>query len=327
MKEINITEKDENQRIDKYLMKYFNKAPKSFIYKMLRKKRIKCNNRRIEGNEILKNGDILQMYISDDTMFTFMEKKHINIAKKSFDIVYEDDNVIFVSKPSGLLTHSEKISDKDTLIDQILYYLYQKGEYIPSVDSVFTPAVCNRLDRNTSGIVIAGKNLMSVQELNKAILNNNISKKYITIVFGKLKKNDFKIKSYILKDNINNKSYIFDEYRVGSKEIITKYNVLDYNKVSNYSLLEVELITGKSHQIRAQLSYIGNPIIGDKKYGNKIVNNYFKEKYGLNNQFLHAYKLVLNIENNKLSYLNKKEFVSNLPKNFYDIQKDIFFNI
>ncbi len=321
MKEIKITVKEENQRLDKYLMKYFNKAPKSFIYKMLRKKRIKYNNKKAEGSEMLKDGDSLQLYLAEETMSGFMEEKTVNVAERHFGIVYEDENVIFVSKPAGVLTHPEKESDKNTLIDQILYYLYEKGEYTPSASSVFTPAVCNRLDRNTSGIIVAGKNLMAVQELNKAIQERKVDKMYIALVKGKVSDKG-ELTGYIKKDNGNNISSVSDKELKGSKKIVTKYKVI--NSSEKYDLLEIKLITGKSHQIRAQFSAMGNPLVGDRKYGSEVVNKYFRLNYSLNNQFLHAYKLVINIKDGGLSYLSKKEFVSPLPEPLNTIKKDIF---
>ena len=158
MNEIRVSKDDSGQRIDKYLMKYFNKANKSFIYKMLRKKRIKLNNARAEGNEILSEDDRIQMYLAEETMDSFMEEKTVSKIQCSFGIVYEDANIIVVNKPAGLLSHAESKEDQNTLIDQILYYLYQKGEYIPHKESTFTPALCNRLDRNTSGAVILRPN-------------------------------------------------------------------------------------------------------------------------------------------------------------------------
>lgn len=321
MKEIKITSKEENQRLDKYLMKYFNKAPKSFIYKMLRKKRIKYNGKKAEGNEMIKNGDSLQLYLSDETMEGFMEEKTLNVAKRHFGIVYEDENVIFVSKPAGLLTHPEKDIDKDTLIDQILYYLYEKGEYTPSASSVFTPAVCNRLDRNTSGIVVAGKNLMAVQELNRAIQEKKLDKYYLAVVKGGIKK-DGELTGYIKKNSDSNTSSISKTEMAGSKKVITKYKVI--GESDKYNLLEIMLITGKSHQIRAQFSSMGHPLVGDRKYGNEVINKYFKVNYGLNNQFLHAYKIVLNINDGGLSYLSGREFTASLPEPLNTIKKDIF---
>ena len=203
MKEIKITEQQQNQRLDKFLLKYFNKAPKSFIYKMLRKKRIKYNGKKGEGNEILQKGDCLQLYISRETMESFMEQKAIYKAERHFAIVYEDDDLLVVSKPAGLVVHPQNNNDRNTLIDQILYYLYEKGEYTPTKESTFTPAICNRLDRNTSGIVIAGKNLKAVQAVNDAIAKGNINKYYITLVKGSITQHG-KVVSYLKKDSEKN---------------------------------------------------------------------------------------------------------------------------
>ena len=169
MQEIRITKNEENQRLDKYLLKYFNKAPKSVIYKLLRKKRIKRNRAKAEGSEILQAGDTIQLYLAQETMEGWMEEKAVNVAQRHFSIVYEDDDLLVVNKPAGLLTHPEKAEDRETLMDQILYYLYEKGQYMPGAAQTFTPAVCNRLDRNTSGIVVAGKTLRAVQAVNAAI--------------------------------------------------------------------------------------------------------------------------------------------------------------
>ena len=174
MKEIKITEQEQNQRLDKFLMKYFHKAPKSFLYKMLRKKRIKYNGKKGEGNEILQQGDTLQLYLSEETMQNFMEQRTIVQAERHFNVIYEDDNLLVVSKPAGLLVHPQKREDKETLIDQILYYLYQKGQF--TENSIFSPAICNRLDRKTSGIIIAVKNLKAVQAVNEAISKRKVKK-------------------------------------------------------------------------------------------------------------------------------------------------------
>lgn len=321
MKEIIITANEQNQRLDKFLFKYFNTAPKSFVYKMLRKKRIKYNKKKAEGSELLVTGDVLQMYLAEDTIDNFMEEKEVVVSERHFGIVYEDDNVILVSKPAGLLTHPEKTSDKDTLIDQILYYLNQKGQYIPTKESSFTPAVCNRLDRNTSGIVIAGKNLMAVQNINKAIAEYKLEKYYITVVKGKMSRNG-EIVGYLTKNYDTNQVSVSDKESYGSKKVITRYTIL--GTTNEYSLLEIHLVTGKSHQIRAHLQSIGHPVIGDRKYGDEKVNLFFKQKYALSNQFLHAYKMVWNDKESQLSYLSNKDLTTILQEPFYRIKMELF---
>ena len=321
MKEVNITGKEENQRLDKFLLKYFNNAPKSFVYKMLRKKRIKFNGKKAEGNEIIKNGDKLQMYIAPETMDSLMSEKEIVKAERHFGIVYEDDNILVVSKPAGLLSHPESSADKNTLIDQILYYLYEKGEYDMSKESSFTPAICNRLDRNTGGIVIAGKNLAAVQAVNKAIAQRKIKKYYITMVRGEFTQ-EKELFGYHVKDELTNTVKVLKKEAPGAKKIFTKVKPIAVK--DNFSLLEIDLITGKSHQIRAHLKSMGYPVIGDRKYGEMRVNTRFKDKYGLNNQFLFAYKIAWHENEGVMAYLNGKEFTASLPDYIENIKRDYF---
>ncbi len=321
MKQLNITEMEENQRLDKFLFKYFNTAPKSFVYKMLRKKRIKYNGKKAEGSELIKKGDTLQMYLAEETMDSFMEEKAVPKAERHFGIVYEDDNILIVSKPAGLLVHPEKSDDKNTLIDQILYYLYEKGQYVPSKDSSFTPAVCNRLDRNTGGIVIAGKNIKAVQAVNKAIAERKVKKYYITMVRGTFEE-EKELYGYHIKDEFTNKVKVLKKETPGAKKIFTK--VLPLCVKDNYSLLEIDLITGKSHQIRAHLKSMDYPVIGDRKYGEERINRRFKDKYGLNNQYLFAYKVVWQEKEGPLGYLYGKEFKADLPDYLENIKRDYF---
>ena len=321
MKEINITTKEENQRLDKFLLKYFNTAPKSFVYKMLRKKRIKYNNKKAEGAEMLKDGDTLQMFLAEETMEGFMEEKTLQKAERHFGIVYEDDNVLMVSKPAGLLSHPEKSSDTDTLVDQILYYLSQKGQYTPSKENSFTPAICNRLDRNTGGIVIAGKNLCAVQEINRVIAERKLKKYYITMVRGEMTE-EKEFFGYHIKDATTNQVKVLKKETPGAKKIYTKVKPLAQK--DKFSLLEIDLITGKSHQIRAHLKAMGYLVIGDRKYGEERVNRVFREKYGLNNQFLFAYRVVWQEDDGPLGYLCGKEFVAKLTDNLEAIKRDYF---
>lgn len=242
MKEIIITKNEENQRLDKFLLKYMNKASKGFIYKMLRKKRIKYNGGKAEGNELLRAGDTLRLYLAEETMQSFMEEKTVPAAKRHFGIVYEDDEILVVSKPAGLLTHPERSSDTDTLIDQVLYYLYQKGQYTPAAESSFTPALCNRLDRNTSGIVIAGKTLQAVQAANEIIRSRKLNKFYLTLVAGEIHEAG-EITAYLTKDAEKNQVRISKREGSGARTM-TKYRPLAHAK--GYTLLEIQLITGKS---------------------------------------------------------------------------------
>ena len=320
MKEIRITKNEENQRLDKFLLKYMNKASKGFLYKMLRKKRIKYNGGRAEGSELLKAGDTLQLYLAEETISSFMEEKTVAEAKRHFAIVYEDDDILVVSKPAGLLTHPEKSSDKDTLIDQILYYLYQKGQYLPEADSSFTPALCNRLDRNTSGIVIAGKTLKGVQAVNETIRSHKLDKYYLTLVAGEIREAG-EITAYLTKDEEKNQVRI--SKREGSgKKTMTKYRPLACAK--GYTLLEIHLITGKTHQIRAHMQSMGHPVVGDRKYGSEHSNQKFREEYALSNQFLHAIRVEWKEKDGPLGYLYGKEMTAPLPKTLQEICDGLF---
>lgn len=321
MKEIIIDSKDENQRLDKFLLKYLNKAPKSFVYKMLRKKNIKYNNKKAEGNEILGQNDSIQLYFLDETLKEFKDIEIINKVEKTFDIIYEDENILVCNKPIGLLVQKNTAYDNNTLVDQLIYYLYQSRQYNPDKENGFKPAICNRLDRNTSGIVVAGKNFITLQEINKAIHDNKVDKYYKTIVKGNITQAGI-LESYHIKDKNTNEVKIIDKQTDGAKKVITKYRPLKTN--SNYTLLEIELITGKTHQIRAHLQSINHPIIGDTKYGEANINKFFKQKYGLEYQFLHAYKFVLNETSKKLEYLTNKVFEAEMPNLFKIIENNLF---
>ncbi|MEA4816159.1 MAG: RluA family pseudouridine synthase [Lachnospiraceae bacterium] len=319
MKKVEIGNKEENQRLDKFLFKYFNDAPKSFVYKMLRKKRIKLNSQKAEGSEILNSGDFIEMYLADETMDKFMSAKEVLPIVKRFNVIYEDENLLVVSKPAGLLCHSDLKEDKDTLINQILFYLSSKGEYVPKAESSFTPALANRLDRNTSGIVFCGKNLAALQDINRVIAEKKVEKLYYALVLGKVLK-EGELKNFYSKDEKANKAFISKDD--STTEVCLRYRPL--KAIKEYSLLEIKLITGKSHQIRLQLKEAGHPIAGDRKYGDLSTNIYFKENFGLAHQFLHAGEIKWESKEGFLSYLYGKEFDSPLPLKLSKIEKSVF---
>jgi 23S rRNA pseudouridine955/2504/2580 synthase len=250
-----------------------------------------------------------------------MEEKIVSEAKRLFAVIFEDDDVLAVAKPAGLLTHPEKSEDKDTLIDQVLFYLYQTGQYTPSLESTFTPALCNRLDRNTSGIVLAGKTLKGVQGLNEAIREKQVDKYYLTVVVGEIKEAG-EISSFLSKDEGKNQVRVSDEAGIDGKESITRYRPVAYS--NGYTLLEIQLITGKTHQIRAHMQAIGHPVVGDRKYGDAKVNQEFRQSFGLSNQFLHGARLVFSEIGGSLGYLKGKTLTAPLPKVFQQIVDDFF---
>ena len=263
MKEIVITNDIENQRLDKFLGKYLNDAPKSFIYKMLRKKNIKLNGKKAQGSEILAVDDVVHIYMADETVDKFRSEKNVSVIAGEIDIVYEDEHILIVNKPRGLLTHPDAANARDTLLGRVLSYLYKNGEYDISMESVFTPGLCNRLDRNTTGIVVCGKTLNALQQLNKAISSGESHKYYDAIVIGEVASGGV-LEGYHTKNKATNKVEISD---AGDRLVVTEYEPVAV--ANGHSLLKIKLVTGRSHQIRAHLSGIGHPILGDGKYGVK----------------------------------------------------------
>lgn len=317
MREIHITDSEKNQRLDKFLLKYMNRAPRSFVYKMLRKKNIKLNDKRAEGNEILDTGDCIKIFLSEETILSFTEEKTVKKTEKCFDTVYEDNNILLCNKPAGVIVHADIRNKDNTLNDSILYYLYTKGEYKTS--DTFTPSICNRLDRNTSGIITAGKNLAAVQELSRIFKQRLADKYYITVVKGVIKEEGI-VEGRHIKYN-DNVASLSDNKGEGSY-VLTKYRPLADN--GEYTLLEVKLETGKSHQIRASMKYIGHPIIGDVKYGSSSVNKIFRDKYGLRNQLLHSSRIIFKAETGVLAYLNNREFICPPDSQYADIIENVF---
>lgn len=319
MREISVTNNEQGQRIDKFLMKYMSLAPKSFVYKMLRKKNIKLNDKKAEGSEILNKGDIIKLFLADETINKFTENKTVAKTGKDFDIVYEDENIILSGKPQGLIVHPDKEHKTNTLNDQLLYYLSCKGEYNAETAMGFVPSICNRLDLNTSGIVTMGKNLPALQELNRGFRDKLIDKYYITVVKGNVPKAGT-VEGYHTKSDDNIVSLSAEDN--GGSYVCTHYRPLKSN--DSYTLLEVKLETGKSHQIRVCMKSIGHPIIGDRKYGNETANKYFYSNFKLDNQFLHSYRIVMNFDSGCLAYLKGREFTCSLPYKMKKISESLF---
>ena len=323
MKILKIGENEENQRLDKLLQKYLCKANKSFIYKMLRKKNITLNDRKCTGNEKLRLDDEVKIWFSDETLEkltsnkTLLTENKISKAttKKFRDmIVYEDDDIIIINKPLGLL--SQKAKPTDISVNELfLEYLYE-NEVIDDISiKSFKPSICNRLDRNTTGIMICGKSFKGLQVMNELIKNRQLKKDYLCLVKGEFKKRDLEVEAWLSKDDKNNKVKISDVKLENANHIKTKYSLVSSDK--NFSLLLVHLITGKSHQIRASLSHLKYPIVGDIKYGDKKINLYAK-KFGINSQMLHSYRLTFPIIK-ELPKLSEKVFEVDVPKNWRKI--------
>ncbi len=304
MKSFTIEKNDADQRLDKFLTKSCPKLPKALMYKYIRIKRIKVNGKRAEISTRLNVGDKVDMYINDE----FFEKKEtvydFMSASKNIDIVYEDENIILLNKKVGLLSHPDETEYVDTLITRVKRYLFEKGEWHPDEETSFTPALVNRIDRNTSGIVICAKTAEALRVLNQKMKDRELHKIYLCIVHGKMNKEKELLEGYLVKDEKKNKVFVSKKPKDGAKLIRTEYKVLGCR--DGLSLLEVNLLTGRTHQIRAHLASIGHPLVGDGKYGTNELN----KKTGYKKQCLCSHKLVFDFttEAGGLEYLNKKEF-------------------
>lgn len=314
MRRIEINANDEGQRLDKFVQKTVWGMPLSLVYKYIRLKRIKVNRKRADFSYRLQIGDVVEMYIPEE----FHRQpdalsEYLTVVPK-LRIVYEDENLLICDKPFGVLVHAgdakehdaDRISERETLLFQIKAYLAQKGEYDPGNENSFAPAMCNRIDRNTGGLVIAAKNASALRSMNEEIKNGGVSKRYLCAVHGKFDKKTDVLKAYLKKDSVTKTVRIFDKHVPDSKQIITEYIVRAYNRDKDLSLLEVILHTGRTHQIRAHLAHAGHMLLGEGKYG----NNRQDRTLGWAHQALYSYKLSFSPTTDFYEYLRGTEFVA-----------------
>lgn len=304
MKTIIISKNDSDQRLDKFISKAVPALPKSLMYKYIRTKRIKINGKKGDISTKLVEGDTIDMYINDEFFAPADEHYDFLSASKKLDIVYEDENIILLDKKVGILSHPDESEYNDTLITRVKRYLYEKGDYNPKDENSFAPALVNRIDRNTGGIVIAAKNAESLRILNQKLKDREMEKYYLCVIHGTLKKKSGLLTGWLIKDEKKNKVEVFASERKGAKEIRTKYSVID--EKDGLSLVEVELLTGRTHQIRAHFSSIGHPLLGDGKYGTNSLN----KALGYKKQFLYSYRLKFTFTSDAgcLEYLNGRSF-------------------
>jgi len=311
MKTVVITGGEAGRRLDKYLMKYMGGAPKPLIYKWLRKKSFRVNGVNATGNEVLIGGDILNLYLSEDTIEKFVSEKNVKISHKPLDIVYEDVNLLVLNKPAGILTHPASASDGDTLINRALGYMADNGAYDPNGAGTFKPVTCGRLDRNTSGAVTVAKNLQASQAVSEAVRDGRADRIYLAVVRGTVDTAG-RLENYFFKDAKTNTSVVTGaETR---QKIVTGYGPV--RAAGGFSLVKVQIFTGKPHQIRLQLKHADLPVLGDPKYGDAELNRWLYDKTGVKNQLLHAWKLKYYVPDGFLSYINGVEFTAKPPENF-----------
>lgn len=319
MKEFQIRDNEAGQRFDKYLSKLLRNAPKSFFYKMLRKKNITLNGKKATGNEKLEAGDQVKLFLSDETFDKFSQQDKAARAVTTLDVLYEDADVLLINKPAGMLSQPDDTKEP-SMVEYVIGYLLEKGELTEEDLWTFRPSVCNRLDKNTSGIIAAGKSLVGLQELSELFHDRTVHKEYLCIVKGVLREKKH-IKGYLYKDTKQNKVAIYKQKQKEAQPIETVYEPLDDN--GEVTLLKVGLITGRTHQIRAHLASEGHPLAGDTKYGQDAFNRRYREKYQLKHQLLHAFRLSFpDGMEGRLSDLSGKCFRAPLPAQFERIIKE-----
>ena len=343
MKEIIVRENEAGKRLDRLLMQYLSEASSGFLYKMLRKKNITLNGKKANGTEKLICGDVIKIFMAEDTICKFGNqmlksasqsggeaeqiKPFLDAFQKlhGIEILYENHHVAIVNKPSGILSQKAEMQDC-SLNEWFIGYLIQKGNLSPESLLTYKPSICNRIDRNTSGIVICAKTLAGAQRMSEMLKDRTISKFYRTIVSG-IVEEPAHIHARIIKNEKSNTVRILPWKEDGAGDPIeTAYRPISVNYKEKLTSLEVELLTGKTHQIRAQLASTGHPLVGDFKYGNAKVNEKFRSEYGLRSQLLHSYRLRFPVMDEPFTDLSQKEIVAPIPELMQQILQDKFHN-
>ena len=329
MQSIEVNKNEAGQRLDKFLGKYLNLAGKNFLYKMMRKKNITLNGRKCDGSERLQQGDCIRLFLADETIAKFSQVKIQQVEEKKLNILYEDEHILLINKPAGMLSQKAKDTD-ESLVEYMMDYLLSSGQLTREELRSFRPSVCNRLDRNTSGLVAAGKSLVGLQLLSAIFQERSLHKYYLCVVKGNVKEKQ-RLSGVLMKDNRKNQVHVkitaekWLAKQENQKTIIhTEYEPLEYK--NGYTLLKVTLITGKTHQIRAHLAAVGHPIAGDYKYGDPKVNAEVKSIYGVRSQMLHSFQMVFPDMPEPLTYLSKKCFTAPVPVEFQRMFAEIFSN-
>ncbi len=319
MQKIQITPNDAGRRLDRFLRKYLERATLGSIYKIIRKD-VKVNGSRRENNYVLMPGDEITLYLSDEMIASLAAPRNASSrkkARKTFTVIYEDENILVVDKPFGLLTHGDRNEKKNHLANQVKDYLIGNGEYNPRNERIFAPAPANRLDRNTTGLVLFGKNSESLRTLNRWIREGRVSKYYRTVVFGHLNER-LVLRGLLEKDETTNTARILDKASEEGRAIETIATPV--RQLDSATLVEIELVTGRTHQIRAHLASINHPVIGDSKYARtknaRMFNHTIFEECGMSTQLLHSYRLEFHDCDEPLSYLEGKVFRAPLPEQF-----------
>lgn len=307
MRELEIGKNDAGQRLDKFLTKRFKNLPQSLMYKYIRKKCIKINGKKCDIDTRLNEGDVLTFYIKEEFFEEVQEEQYDFLkAPSKLDIIYEDENIMLLNKKPGLIVHPDENYHFDSLIGRIQHYLYDKGEYDPADERAFAPALVNRIDRNTGGIVIAAKTAAALRILNQKLKDRELEKLYLCTAVGIFDKKEDILTAYLEKNEKQNRVYISDKPTPNGKPIKTGYRVLA--EKDGFSLLEVRLYTGRTHQIRAHMAHIGHPLLGDGKYGKNEINRRMGYKW----QALYSYKLsfCFTADGGELEYLNNRTFTA-----------------